>query len=267
MPSRGGRQNRLRRRRASADGASAKSLRMAKWMRGSRLPCASTSRCSSSVGDAFGAGEERRDDDHRARVVGHAVGEIEPGQAARRNGPRDSAAARRRWRCRARGRRAARASRAARARAASSRRTQTTGGREQGRRQRPRSIPDRAAWDARAPDAAHARAKRRPIGDVGFEIRAAGADEVIADVRGPVGRPSRAAAASRALSTALSASCTCASPLRRGDLLDRVALLVAAEEVHPAVDAGRIAPQGVLDQAHALDVLDASRSPSRAAGS
>ena len=40
-----------------------------------------------------------------------------------------------------------------------------------------------------------------------------------------------------------------------GNLLDRVALLVAAEEVHATVDTGRIAPQGVLDKAHALDVL------------
>ena len=45
---RGG-ENRRDRRAASRASASAKSLRIAKWMRGSRLPSASTSTCSSSA--------------------------------------------------------------------------------------------------------------------------------------------------------------------------------------------------------------------------
>jgi hypothetical protein len=38
-------------------------------------------------------------------------------------------------------------------------------------------------------------------------------------------------------------------------LLDRVPLLVAAEKIHPAVDAGGVGAQRLVDQAHALDEL------------
>ena len=42
---------------------------------------------------------------------------------------------------------------------------------------------------------------------------------------------------------------------RHGKLLDGVAIPVAAAEVHPAVDAGRIALQHLLDEAHAFEEL------------
>ena len=42
---------------------------------------------------------------------------------------------------------------------------------------------------------------------------------------------------------------------RLGQLLDRVAIAVAAAEVHPAVDARRIALQDLLDEADALEEL------------
>src|SRR5712692_5278658 len=61
------------------------------------------------------------------------------------------------------------------------------------------------------------------------------------------------AAAWRALSTALSATRTCASPL--GSLLHRAALSIAAEEIHPSIRARGIALEDVLDQTHRLDVL------------
>ena len=51
----------------SASGASRKSLRMAKWMLGSTLPSACTSRCATRSRRPLDAVEERRHDDHRAR--------------------------------------------------------------------------------------------------------------------------------------------------------------------------------------------------------
>ena len=42
---------------------------------------------------------------------------------------------------------------------------------------------------------------------------------------------------------------------RRREFLDRLALSIAAEEVHPSVRAGGIALQDLLDQTHRLDIL------------
>ena len=52
-----------------------------------------------------------------------------------------------------------------------------------------------------------------------------------------------------------------------GELLDRLPVAVAGEELHPPVHAGGIALQHPLDEAHRLDVLGSSRGWSRAAGS
>ena len=42
---------------------------------------------------------------------------------------------------------------------------------------------------------------------------------------------------------------------RHGELLDGVAIAVTAAEVHPPVDAGRIALEHLLDVAHAFEEL------------
>ena len=97
-------------------------------------------------------------------------------------------------------------------------------------------------------------AERRRPGDAALELPAAAADQVIADVRAArVGRLRRATC--RARSTLLSATRSWPSPVGTGQFLDRMAVAVAAAEVHPAVDAGRIALQHLLDQADALEEL------------
>src|SRR5207244_1636129 len=79
------------------------------------------------------------------------------------------------------------------------------------------------------------------------------AEEVVADVGGPVlrillwGRP-------RALD-ALEGRPDLGLPRRLGQLLHRVAVAVAAREVHARVHARGIAVQDVLHEAHALEVL------------
>ena len=62
-------------------------------------------------------------------------------------------------------------------------------------------------------------------------------------------------AAWRALSTARSATRTWASPVAVGQVLHGLAVAVAAQEVHAAVDARRVALQHPLDQADRLEVL------------
>ena len=94
----------------------------------------------------------------------------------------------------------------------------------------------------------------RPVGDILLERRPSPIDQVIADVRGAV----RGGAARRRLAAALD------RPQRHpdlritvgfGELFHRLTLPVAAQEVHPAVGAGGIALQHLLDQADRLDVL------------
>ena len=53
---------------------------------------------------------------------------------------------------------------------------------------------------------------------------------------------------------------------RVGQFLDRVAVAIAAAEVHAAVDADRIALQDLLDQADALEELASSRTSRSGAG-
>ena len=96
--------------------------------------------------------------------------------------------------------------------------------------------------------------RRRAIRDVGFEVATALPDEVVADV----GRTARRRAALGRLPRALDGPqrhAHLAFSGRLGQLLDRLAVAIAAQEVHPPVDAGRVALQHLLDQAHRLDVL------------
>ncbi len=103
-------------------------------------------------------------------------------------------------------------------------------------------------------------------GHVGLELAAALADEVVADVRGARARPLGLGGLARALHGAQGDADLGLSGAV-GELLDRLPVAVAAEELHPPVHAGGIALQHPLDQAHGLDVLRSSRAWSRAAGS
>ena len=91
-------------------------------------------------------------------------------------------------------------------------------------------------------------------GDAALELPAAGANQVIADVRAARRRACCTCDLPGALH-ALQRHAQLALAGRLGQLLDRVAIAVAAAEVHPAVDAGRIALQHLLDQADALEEL------------
>ena len=89
--------------------------------------------------------------------------------------------------------------------------------------------------------------------DAALELPPSGADQVIADVRlarvgGPhvrLPRPFDALQREQQLSLAG----------RHRQFLDGMAIPVAAAEVHPAVDASRVALEDLLDQAHALEEL------------
>ena len=72
---------------ASRASASAKSLRIAKWMRGSRLPSASTSRCSSSASTAATLVSSVGTTTIVRASSGMPLGEVEARQAARRDRP------------------------------------------------------------------------------------------------------------------------------------------------------------------------------------
>ena len=94
----------------------------------------------------------------------------------------------------------------------------------------------------------------RAVGDVGLEVAAALADQVVADVGGAVGGGAGLGRLPRALHRAQRhAHLGLAGGL--GQLLHRVPVAVAAEEVHARVDPGGVALQHALDQAHRLDVL------------
>jgi hypothetical protein len=98
---------------------------------------------------------------------------------------------------------------------------------------------------------AHPLPQARPVGHVGLEVAPALADEVVADVGGDVagaglgGLPRALHAAQRHADLGLARS------LR--ELLERVAVPVAAVEVHDGVDARRVSPEHLLDEADALE--------------
>ena len=90
-------------------------------------------------------------------------------------------------------------------------------------------------------------------GDAALERPAAGANQVIADVRRAIVRRAHVHL-SRPLD-ALEREQQLGLAGRQRQLLDRMPVAVAAAEVHLAVDAGGIALQHLLDQADALEEL------------
>ena len=77
---------------------------------------------------------------------------------------------------------------------------------------------------------------------------------MVADVRGAIGHRSGFRRLTRAFNRAQRDAHLRLS-VGRGELLDRLTLAIAAEEVHRAVDAGGIALQHLLDQAHRFEVV------------
>jgi len=94
----------------------------------------------------------------------------------------------------------------------------------------------------------------RAVLDVGLEIAPPRSDQVIAHVRGAVRGPAPLAGLARAFHGA-QRDTDLGFARRFGQLFHRVAVAIAAEEVHAAVHARGIAPQHLLDQADALEVL------------
>ena len=126
------------------------------------------------------------------------------------------------------------------------------GGDERGGRERERpEVERRGVGEHEPPEALPRTGAPR---EVGLELAAPPADEVVADVGGPRARPLRLGRLARALHRAQrDAHLGLAGAL--GELLDRLPVAVAGEELHAAVHAGRVALQHPLDQAHALDEL------------
>jgi hypothetical protein len=97
-------------------------------------------------------------------------------------------------------------------------------------------------------------AEWRPVGHVGFEIATSPIDQVVSDVgRAIAGRPAHTGLP-RALDR-LERHPHLRLAGRRRELLDRLTLPVAAQEVHPCVGAGGIALQHLLDQADRFEIL------------
>ena len=225
-----------RRAAASRSSASRKSLSRAKWMCGSRLPSACTSRCASRSSTRSHAVEQRRHDHHRSRRRGHRV-ELEPRQPARRNQVADHP-------------------------------LQHLNGQLAGRHERQqRDEQQRRAAPAVARGVGHGagdqqrRCRRRSCRDSsGVAHRKEEPPDPLSESRAPGRRCVRTRAArrqsggSRRATRARRASCACDLPRaldalqreqqlavagRLGQLLDRVAIAVAAAEVHPRVDGRR----------------------------
>ena len=222
-------------------------------MCGSRLPSACTSRCASSSRDALDAVEDRRHDHHRPRVDRERASSSSRG--SRRGGIR--------WlisRCSDLDRQLARRHERRAARPApASRRASRARRRRRRRRATSTAVPtrDRAEIAGRRVRGRTARRSRcRQSGlpaDAALELPPAAADQVIADVR--LARVGRALGDLPRALDALQRDAHLAFAGRLGQLLDGVAVAVAAAEVHPAVDAGRIALQHLLDEADALEEL------------
>ena len=198
--------------------------------------------------DLLDAAEQHGHDHQRPRALGNSVAEIEPGQPARRRRARPRCAGRRARQARSRGAaRAAPRPSPCRRELAGVPRTRTPR-----RRRAPVSRADAAEVDggarARAPSGA---SRPRSAGGTPRRPRdRAGPGRSGGGRRAPRFAPMPCrSAARRALSTARSATRTWASPVRSiGEILDRVAVAVAAGEVHPRIDPRRVAPQDLLDR-------------------
>ena len=95
----------------------------------------------------------------------------------------------------------------------------------------------------------------RVPGHVRLERAAPLSNQMEADVRGARARPLSLGRQARALNGAQRGADLGLRGTGLGELLDRLSVAVAAQEVHARVDAGRIAPQDALNEAHGLDVF------------
>ncbi len=96
--------------------------------------------------------------------------------------------------------------------------------------------------------------RARPVPDVGFEIAAPPADQVVADVRRSIAHRARFGDLTGAFERS-QRDADLGLAGRRRQFLDRLPLAVPAQEVHGAVHAGGIASQHLLDEADGLEVV------------
>ena len=232
--------------------ASVKSLRIAKWMRGSRLPSASTSTCSSSAATESVLVSSVGTTTIVRASSGMPIGEVEASQTARRDRPGDDALSERDRDVSRRDQQQQHQRRQSGGRSAlvpSVRRDPSDQHRRHDRDRR--QVDERRV---REHETSRPAREPRSIGDVVFEVAPPPIDEVIADVGGPVGGRSAGCRLARAFDRP-ERDPHLRVAARRRQFLDRLALSIATEEVHPSVRACRIALQDVLDQTHGLDVL------------
>ena len=203
------------------------------------------------LADPFDARQQRRHHDHGPRALRHSAQEVEARQPPR-NGE-------------------------ARAQALYDARSHLAGGQQQEQRhpsQRPGRVtvtvrveeaeaeqqggqePDRpevGRGGMGEDEAPHAPPEARTVRHVGLEIEAASADQVVADVDRATAHTALGGLA-RALDGAEGhAELTLSAAV--GQVLHRLAIAVAAREVHASIDARRVALQHAFDQAHRLEVL------------
>ncbi len=197
---------------------------------------------------ARGAREERGHHDHGAGLFGHAVLELDPRQAPR---PRDTMHPL----LDDRGGELARGQEPEQAdprqeRLRSPRNPRIGHGRGRGQRGEERDRPEIKGDVVPEDEAAEALLETGDVRDVELEVAPSGADQVVPDVptrilRPPLPLPGALDRAERHAKLGL--------PGRLGQLLDRLPVAIPASEVHPSVDAGGIALEHLLHEAHSLD--------------
>ena len=200
--------------------------------------------------DARHASEESGHDHHRAGALGDASDEIEAGQSTGWHERGDEALDDERGKL-ARGDR-----------------REKRRGRHHPGSPRGADVFDRREDAEAGQDADSAEVRRRRVGEgesaeplsrrrakrhVDLEAEPARADQVMADVRGPVADPLQLRRLARALDGAQGDAHLCLSG-GLGKLLHSLAVAVAALEIHSRVDGRRVAPQDLLHQADPLHV-------------
>jgi hypothetical protein len=203
------------------------------------------------LGDPRDAREQRRHDDHGSRALRHAAQEVEAGKAAWRSEADKQAlddgdrhvARRKQQQQRHPGLRPGRVAVEPRVGEAAA---EQEGGQEPDR-------PEVGGGGMGEHEASRPAMEPGPIRQVGLEIGAALADQVVADVGCAPG-----GAALLGLARALDGSerhPKLTLPGAVGQILHRLPVAVAAQEVHLAVGAGGVALQHALDQADRFEVL------------
>ncbi len=140
------------------------------------------------------------------------------------------------------------------------RRRQQTAGEEQ-REQRYRAqIQEQGRSAGPAPES-RGQGKARPRG--AFQLGPAPVDQVVPDVRRPVVVPLPGRARPRKLDGAAGHR-VLGEPTGLRDLLDDVAIAVAAGEIHRGVGRARVRAQGLFDHAHGLDEIAPVHRPEKA---